>query len=97
MDANSGGVKGNSCSQQGIIEWRENVRKVKLKATGGHERPRETTEGNRRLREAAKVSSRAQIITDLGAVRELSPLPTPPGPLKLHLFGEFKNAKYRYE
>ena len=44
-------------------------------STGGPWKPRETTE----------ASSRAQI---LAQYPESSPLPTPPGPLKLRLFGE---------
>ena len=46
-----------------------------------HGRPRETTGGPRETTEAI---SRAQI---LAQYPESSPLPTPPGPLKLSLFG----------
>ena len=65
-------------------------------ATGGHKRPRkatvrpwEATEGHLEVTggplEAKEASSRAQIwAVDM----EASPLPTPPGPLQLHLLGE---------
>ena len=46
--------------------------------------------GPRRPREATEASSRAQRLAQLP---KSSPLPTPPGPLKLRLFGELKASE----
>ena len=82
------GQRGSSCSQKELIEEPENHRKAKLKATGDHEKPRETTRALGRQREATADHKGKFSRTDFGAVGNSSPVTTPPGSLMLCSFGE---------